>query len=269
MSKKCIIDKLCALPHTTQNVVEWAVVSVVAVLLVFVVTRFLIRIEYCVNATSSGRLELVNIAKSKGRMRVGSSVVVKLADADYCRHIRIAGVPGDTVSLVDGCAIVNGAFIDEASSIKSTFRISQGLSFKFRHRMSRDAGYTLDDTAQTVVLPVELRIKNWLLYTYAQTPPNMPSRTIYPYDLTAHNNAYNMHRFRLPRAGDEVTIDARNLLYYAPLIRKYEQKTLPEIGDTFRFEHSYFWFLNDVRDIFSDSRTFGPLPEYLILGTIL
>ena len=247
----------------------WLGSFVVALGLFWIVNTFLIRIEYCSSADSTVNLELVNIAKSVRRMRLGSNVVVKFDNNSHCSHVRIVGLPGDTVSLVDGCAMVNGEYIDRSSSIKSTFRISQGLSFKFRHRMSRDAGVQLADTAQYTILPINLRVKNWLRYTYAPLLPNMPSKDVYPFDIAAHNNVYNMHRFRLPMADDTITIDARNLLYYGSIISKYEHNPMPNIGDVYIFEHSYFWLLNDNRDIYNDSRTLGPLPESQILGTIL
>ena len=247
----------------------WAIAAAASLVVVLIVTHYLVRFERCYTDEGRGSWRLVNIAKIRSRISVGSEVVVKVNGEKFGRIVRTMGLPGDTIALTAGCALINGSFADDNINVKSTFYITKDLSYKFRNRMARDAGYALPDSVQTIVLPIAKRLESWQHYTYPPEAANFPSKDIYPFDLETHNNAYNIHRIALPRAGEKITMTEHNLLIYKYIINKYEDVPLPHIGEEFRFEHSYFWFLNDNRDIFSDSRTYGPIPEYLILGTIL
>lgn len=218
------------------------------------------------------------------RIRRGNNVIISIGDS-VKSSLRIAAVPNDTISIVNGCALVNGICKYESKKAKAEFRVSRTTPLYIVHQLQHFTGELVDSAFRTTAkvdpvctLPVKEVYEKWSDYTYSVLRNNSKDSRVFPHSLT-NNNGLQMHPIYLPRKGETITFTSENRDYLVNLIETYENESVYVHQSTvyinnvpakeYTFLYSYYFVLNDNRSVLADSRLWGPIPEYEIIGSSL
>lgn len=223
-----------------------------------------------------------------GRISRGDHALVSTPAGDIIQ--RIVARPGDTVQVVDGALVVNSDESADSRHAVATYCLNKRVPYTDLRAM-RQANEALGDYARpdtlpraqtfrdghtahadttAIRLPVRQRCQQWQRQTFAPVPANLPDARCYPHSPTFKWNAYQWGPLRLPRKGDAIDLTPANVLLYGPLVREHEGVELtPKRGCSYTFKMSYYMTLCDDRDVLSDSRAFGPMPESRILSYVI
>ncbi len=106
----------------------------------------------------------------------------------------------------------------------------------------------------------------------------VPNIDVFPYDTVMYkNNEHNLEEITIPKRGDKIVLNSRNIKLYERLITAYENHTLETnvngefvidglVTKTYTIEMDYYWAMGDNRDNSLDSRFFGFVPEDHLVG---
>lgn len=219
---------------------------------------------------------------SLGEISRGNAAIVALNDS-VKTAIRIAAVPGDEISIVNGCALVNGSSEYESDKATAPFYVIRTTPLNIVHQLQRHTEELVDSSFRTTSnidsrcsLPVKEVYNKWQKYTYSVLYRNKSDERIFPHSLTP-NNALQMYPVSLPQRNQTVSFNSDNRDYLSDIINKYEDCTAEvkngivyinnQPATDYTFKYGYYFLLNDNREILADSRIWGPVPEYCIIGS--
>lgn len=242
-----------------------AYVTIVALVL----TLWLVDVRWLV--TPDGGKGLFVVKKSfTGHYVMSSRIAVNVKDAegaDVAYVARLVAKSGDEVSVAGGYVTVNGSRIDEPDAAVCSFIVSDNTSYKMLHEMERLTGEKVG-VCDTVVFRLSSIKEGMERYLRVPTLKNIPDVRLYPYRAEVHWNGYNWGPIRLPKKGDKITLDLKNVVVYGDLIRRYEGRDVEIDGSEYVFAESYVCTIDDNRDVSADSRYYGLVPESRVLGNI-
>lgn len=102
------------------------------------------------------------------------------------------------------------------------------------------------------------------------------TRTIFPYDSEYPNTVDNFGKIYIPKAGESIAINIKNLPLYKRAISEYEGNTVTsrgnqilingEVATNYTFKQDYYWMMGDNRQNSIDSRFWGLVPFNHVLG---
>ncbi len=225
-----------------------------------------------------------------------------VADKNYYKPIdkksnyvkRCVGLPGDTLSVVDGYVHINGVKNDLPDRAKLQFSYNveskgQGFNPKFlreRYNISEKIYRTGDNKYIFVSISDEAleKFKNHpnvakitrRLAQKGEADGSFPQNKNYDWNVDYFGKLY------IPKAGTTAKIDIKSIPLYKRLIEVYEGS---EIGienkittrgtqvllngnpiDSYTFKQDYYWMMGDNRHDSQDARAFGFTPFNHVVG---
>jgi signal peptidase I len=221
------------------------------------------------------------------RIKHGSIVVFNKPDDLEGFYIkRCVALPGDHLSLTDSGVLINGKAVDNHPNVKMAYLVSIKPNtdhirlFKNLH-IPYNAGWFERKQLNKVVLLTQEQKKILVansnitgLKRYTQGNSDSTSHTQEKPQLSLDSN--NTNNFQVPYTGMKMILDSVTFNLYGATINAFEKIELIKKNncyylnskkiDSFTFKNNYYFMLGDNRDYSMDSRAFGLIPEFYIIG---
>ena len=209
---------------------------------------------------------------------------------------RCVGVPGDSLSVVDGYVHINGkrTTLPERAKIQFTYNgLVKNINFNQRNlydrykikpnefRINRNQNsitmiMTEENAAKFKNHPSVVRLERNILEKGFKDP------AIFPNNKKVNWNRDNFGPIYIPKAGKTVQMDLKSFSLYRRIIEVYEGSELginnnltvngTEILlngnpiDSYTFKQDYYWMMGDSRHNSEDSRMWGYVPANHVVG---
>ena len=231
-----------------------------------------------------------------GRKQLEQQHGLRARPLDKMEHYvkRCVGLPGETVSVVDGQLHINGAPVENPAGLQLDYEVTFVNATAAKRAFNELELTNLDLSGQPraegefVVAPLALTASE-VQQLQASSLVNEVKRmgheeyrgrlAMFPNVSSPEFDEWDPDNFgpvTIPAAGATITLNRRNRDLYRRVISVYEGHRFEEQGDlvlidgepasTYTFEQDYFWMMGDNRHHSADSRMWGFVPETHVVG---
>ena len=234
------------------------------------------------------------------RIKQNDVIVFKNPENSEAYIKRCAGLPGDTIRLDGDKLYVNGNRISNPPTVQHDYLMVTNNDQK-QKEWAKDTnirlkGHSGEKSEVTLTFKEKTNLirKSWVDSLLLMTPTRRHSRYAQKYKDKAavinqkaqsglfgkdsSRNGWKQFHFGplyIPAKGEEVLLNEENLWLYKNIIQNEGHRINTKNGKIFidgkrrehyRFRHSYYFMLGDNRCHSSDSRSWGFVPKYNIIG---
>ena len=166
---------------------------------------------------------------------------------------RIVGLPGDTLSIVDGIVHANDTALKELP----------GYTYFYRENSNNTIKRTFDySNAELDTLKSKHNLERII------SKKNENSSNVFPFTDENRWTRDNYGPLVIPKKGLTVKLTKEPLECYKTILINFEKVEFSQISknQSYTFKHNYYFMMGDNRQNSQDSRFFGLVPSFFIQG---
>lgn len=194
---------------------------------------------------------------------------------------RCCGMPGDTVEIKNNILKVNGEEEDNINKVLFSCTVKKDIEPELPEE-NKVQGYfktKIDNNNQdlTIIVTSIENLKHIGL-SVENTDTFNNSNNLYPRKSSIKSTRDNWGPIVIPHKGMKINADSTLVMWYAHIIKKYENHTISlknnvlyidgKQSDFYTIKNNYYFMLGDNRHFSRDSRYWGFVPDNHLIGVV-